>query len=71
MATFRSKRSFTEGDTTVEVGTKSSKPAIKVTLPAGSAFIVDPDTADDLAAVIDDALDAFETDPLLWENGSR
>jgi hypothetical protein len=71
MARFFTQRTFASGSTFVEVGTRAGKPVLKVTLEATSAFIVPAPEANTLADLMDDALDALDTDPLLWGDGSQ
>jgi hypothetical protein len=69
-AKFHSKKTFTRGEVTVEAGFKSSKQWVKITVPSGTGeavFSAPMARADDLADALDDALDAMESDPLLWE----
>lgn len=66
MAKFNSVREFRADATTVEMGTRAGAPTVKVILAAGSAFIMSVEEAERLADALDEGLDAFDTDPMLW-----
>jgi hypothetical protein len=65
-AKFRPKSEHQVGDITVAVGRRSNAPAIKMQIAPDCAVIIDIDTADALADALDEALTAYEADPLLW-----
>lgn len=64
-AKFHSKRTIETGGVKVEIGRRSNKPAFKITT-SFNAFIVDDAEANALGDAIDEALDVFDSDPLLW-----
>lgn len=65
-AKFHSKRTVVVDSVTVEIGRKSNAPAFKIHLPNAGAVIVDEAYVNSLADALDDTLDIFESDPLLW-----
>lgn len=66
-AKFKPKKTITAGSTTIEIGRRSGAAAFKITMGAASPIIVDDATLNDLADAADDTLDAFDSDPLLWQ----
>ena len=70
VAKFRTKHEVATGAATVTIGRRSNAPAFKIEV-RGSVFIIDETEANDLADALDNAITAFESDPLLWEGGSQ
>jgi hypothetical protein len=61
---FYEKRTYTKGDMTVQVGVRANEPAIRVFLPDMQAASLTIQRADDLADLLDEALDGLDEEPL-------
>lgn len=66
-ARFRSKAEFNVGDVAVHIGRRSDAPAVKMVINPDCAIIIDLDTGMDVADALDEAITAYEADPLLWQ----
>lgn len=63
-AKFTERRTYTQGDMTVQVGFKANELLFRVFLPGVHAASLTIDRANDLADLLDEAIDEHEEDPL-------